>query len=70
MKPSSLWDPIQNKVQTQKNIYKADYIASGLKMRVRRTPLKMNIIVRQHMPLNFTDGTFQTINIQVFNITL
>jgi len=37
---------------------------------VRRTPLKMNIIVRQHMPLNFIDGTFQTINIQVFNITL
>jgi len=37
---------------------------------LQRTPLKMNIIVRQHMPLNFIDGTSQTINIQVFNITL
>ena len=37
---------------------------------VRRTPLKMNIIVRQHMPQNFVDGTSQTTNIQVFNITL
>ena len=51
-------------------MHKADNIASDLKMRVRRTPLKMNIIVRQHMLLNFINGTFQTINIQSINIAL
>ena len=68
----------------------ADYIASGLKLRVthnesiiegirelqrlalsvRRTQLKTNPIVRQHIPPNFTNGIFHTINIQVLNITL
>jgi hypothetical protein len=37
---------------------------------VRRTPLTTNPIVRQQIPLNFTDSTFRTIIILVLNITL
>ena len=37
---------------------------------VRRTLLKIYIIVRQRIPLNFINGTSQTINIQSFNLAL